>query len=85
MRITRTPDDIKKALAARKRANKGCYVCPYCGNNKVVDAFDVEHREDAIIRMTFHTVKESLFHYKSGSIDTYKCMKCGSTWESEIY
>ena len=34
MRIIKTFNDIIKEKAARTRANKGCDICPCCGNSK---------------------------------------------------
>ena len=84
MKITKTINDINKTENARIKANEGCYVCPECGNTKI-SKFGILEDDDSIIKMSFYVTKESLFKYKSGSIDQYICQRCGTEWESEIY
>lgn len=89
MRITKTSKECRNEYYVREKANEGCYVCPGCGNTKVMNLFDVVSenvpREECITRMTFRTERSTLFTFKSGSIDKYSCGRCGTEWESEIY
>lgn len=85
MRITKTIDQVNQLKSSRIKANEGCYVCPNCGNTKIANSFYINSDSDSIIKLTSYVVKESLFKYKSGTIDHYKCRKCGVEWESEIY
>ena len=86
MKITKTNKMHNGAIARRTIANKGCDVCPCCGENK--DA--VEYMEEGIFNKGIFSgiVKDyckGFFKMKYMQIDCYSCETCGAEWESEPY
>lgn len=87
MKITRTSSDENIFRMNKAVANKGCNICPCCG--QPVDT------PSAMCKTWFghkNPQGESLFtelfgrepnhHYK---VDCYKCWNCGAEWESDPY
>ena len=86
MKILRTREEAQKQKISREKANEGCYVCPSCGCDKVIDIFDsMETQEKGIVRVTFNTSEKGFFKTKYGVVDHYECKHCGTVWESEVY
>lgn len=90
MKIIWTPKKAENKDKRRGKANRDCYVCPYCGNNneivKLEDYSRIKNKEknnlqDCIILTTFGA---SSF-MKTGQVDCYTCKKCGTQWQSKIY
>lgn len=90
MKIVWTPNKEEKKDKRRKKANRGCYVCPYCGNNneiiKLEEYVRINNKEKNSFQdcITIQTYGASSFR-KTGQIDFYTCKKCGTQWESKIY
>lgn len=83
MKITKTPNDIIKENEQRRKANEGCLSCPTCGCNYIKESFMTDTAK-GITRITFR-VERGIFFKKFGNIDKYKCQRCGTEWESELY
>ena len=77
MVITKHRDKVLALRAARETANKGCNVCPCCGENRM----------DGCIDHTFKTWKRWswLLQTKNMKADCYHCLSCGAEWESDPY
>lgn len=82
MRIIKTFNDIIKEKVARTRANKGCSICPCCGNSKLNKPFESTLYYKDGINMRIYRVEGS---WKTGKVDYYTCQNCGAEWESKIY
>lgn len=82
MRIIKTFNDIIKEKAARTRANKGCDICPCCGNSKLNKTSESTLYYKNGINTSTYRVEGS---WKTGKVDYYTCQNCGTEWESKIY
>jgi hypothetical protein len=86
MRITKISDRMyreKYRFAINKEnANKGCNVCPICGEAR--DAFKCDMKQ-GILGGCYRDWHEGIFHIKSMRCDCYECLSCGTQWESEPY
>ena len=87
MKITKTPEQIKREQAIRDKANEGCHVCPCCGESKTDIEYAMnEHRYDKGISVsTAEEWEERFFNLRVHKIDQYRCKTCGAEWESEPY
>lgn len=90
MKIIWSPKKGEEKDKRRKKANRGCYTCPYCGNDNKIMKLEEFSRligkekndlQDCIILTTFGA---SSF-MKTGQVDFYTCKKCGTQWQSKIY
>lgn len=87
MKVTRTPQDYEDRMTRKAIANRGCNVCPCCGETK--------NKMDYIAEGIFNKgVRSGLIckHWAQGilrtkymQIDCYSCDTCGAEWESEQY
>lgn len=90
MTVTWSPKKERDKDKRRKRANRGCYVCPYCGNNnRIIKSEEYsrllrKEQEDLHGCITIMTLGASSF-IKTGQVDFYTCKKCGTQWKSKIY
>lgn len=90
MKIICTPKKVEKKDKRREKANRGCYVCPYCGNNnaiiKIADYSRIRSKEENSLQdcITMATYGASSF-FKTGQVDFYTCKKCGTQWKSNVY
>ncbi len=87
MKITRTKEQIDAAEHRRKIANKGCDVCPCCGETKTrSDYITEQHQYFKGIKSLLPIRKEMGFiKIRYIHIDRYKCLTCGAEWQSEPY
>lgn len=90
MKIVRTAQAVKDFKQRKINANKGCNVCPCCGESRRW----VDCRNNGLLNQgIFHGygytkyvsygflgLKSKLMH-----IDTYTCETCGAKWESDPY
>lgn len=77
MRITKTSDAENRARMARDIANRGCNVCPCCGESKFV----LDYLKEGIINKGILDGITSLYGHK----DFYVCKTCGAEWKSDPY
>ena len=83
MKITKTPDDIKKFEYRKQVANEGCNKCPCCGETR---SFNYHSGKVTGIDSPVCTIRcKGFFNIKFYKIDKYKCFTCGAEWESEPY
>lgn len=83
MRITRqskadyTPKELK-----RIQANKGCNICPNCGESRPFYTTK-KGKNKGVFKSLFVTEHHKVFSfYRTNS---YKCYTCGCEWESDPY
>lgn len=87
MRITRTPQDREFQATRKKIANRGCNVCPCCGETKSW----TQYMKEGILNkgidggLICKAWAEGLFHTRYIRVDCYSCNTCGAEWESEPY
>lgn len=90
MKIIWSPKKGEEKDKRRKKANRGCYVCPYCGNdNEIVKLEDYsrirsKEKNNLCDCITVATYGATSF-LKKGQVDLYTCKKCGTQWQSNIY
>lgn len=74
MKILKISDKPTDTQIERSNANKGCFVCPCCGNS------NVKHYLDPIVYK-----KGFLFWEKRYRFDCYTCQECNARWQSEPF
>lgn len=74
MKIIKISDFPTSMQTKRLEANKGCDICPCCGNKNVRHSLD-----------PFTYTKGFLFWKKYYRIDCYKCNNCDAQWQSELF
>lgn len=83
MKITRqSKTDYTKEELKRIQANKGCNICPNCGESK---SFYITKNGESkgILKYLFVIGHHKLFRYYH--TDSYECCTCGCKWESDPY
>lgn len=86
MRITRTSEKTLNLIKARDKANKGCQVCPCCGETQSVGDYIAKgFLNRGILSGLCKNHIAGIFKLKYMQIDCYKCYTCGAEWESEPY
>ena len=87
MRVTRTSQDHEDRMTRKAIANRGCNVCPCCGETKTV----MEYFNDEVLHkgifggLTCKSWAKGLFRLKYMQTDCYSCETCGAKWESDPY
>ena len=82
MKITYIPEEI----TPREKANKGCNICPYCGETKsFLEYITTGEEHKGIIPTGTHHWCEGFFKIKVKYADCYTCYTCGAKWESDPY
>lgn len=76
MKIVTTKEQVDKFKLNQKLANKGCDVCPCCGE---------KYGERRLRIPTCKTWATGIFKTKHYKVDVYNCDSCGASWESEPY
>lgn len=85
MKITRqNKTDYTQYELNKQSANKGCNICPNCGENKKF-YIDKKGKGKGIGNGIYRTYQEGFFKIKSMRVDCYECYTCGCQWESEPY
>lgn len=86
MKITQTASDAKRLNTNKSIANRGCNVCPNCGERSdyVKNLFSGK-KTGGILNGGQRTWSSGFFKTKHWKVDTYKCMTCGCGWESDPY
>lgn len=82
MRITKTSEQASSILNMRKRANKGCDVCPCCGEDKPTTYYNPFEPKGIL---TGSKKRGSGFFSSLMVCDLYVCKTCGAEWESDPY
>ena len=87
MKITKTNKEYLNEIQRKKSANKGCKVCPCCGENKTWEHYMKKGKLDKGILAggMVRSWAEGFFKTRIMSVDYYKCITCGAEWESEPY
>lgn len=86
MKITKTSHDANIESAARTAANIGCDKCPKCGEYHPMEEYVKDSTMGkGIISLGPRIVTKGLIKLKIYNIDCYKCLTCGTEWESEPY
>lgn len=86
MKITKTSNEAQNFKMNKEVANKGCYICPFCGQKIEFGGVCTTWYgyKDPSTETLFTELfsKEPKHHYK---VDYYHCWKCGAEWESDPY
>lgn len=87
MKVTRTPQDYGDCMTRKAIANRGCNVCPCCGETKNKMDYIAEGIFDKGIRsgLICKHWAQGILRTKYMQIDCYSCDTCGAAWESEPY
>lgn len=80
--IRQSATDYTKKELKRMQANKGCNVCPNCGESKPY--YIAENGKWKGVHQSVFTIKHHKF-FKVYNTDPYKCYTCGCEWESDPY
>lgn len=86
MKVTKSVDDVKRFNTNKSIGNRGCDVCPNCGERS--DYFDnlcSGKKTGGIMDTGARTWANGFFKTRYWKADTYKCMTCGCEWESDPY
>lgn len=76
MKIIKTQEQANKLKIGKEIANRGCNVCPCCGE---------KYGSKGLRIPTCRTWCTGFFKTKHYKVDTYSCDSCGAVWESEPY
>lgn len=83
MKITRqSKTDYTKEELKCIQANKGCNICPNCGESKPF-YITKKGKSKGVLKHLFVTEHHKLFRYYR--TDSYECCTCGCKWESDPY
>lgn len=92
MKITFTAEDYKTFEKERREANKGCYICPCCGEYRQSFVYDMlgENLPLRRIGIDIHTERRKIYdpkldEFTNASIDCFLCNNCHTQWESEPF
>lgn len=87
MKITKSNRDNELSKMRREIANKGCDVCPCCGEKKHNYEYIEEGQSNKGISGGYIVKNwcKGLFKMKYMQVDCYKCYTCGAEWESDPY
>lgn len=86
MKITKTNKEYSNEIKRRKDANKGCKVCPCCGEKKTLDYYIEKGKGiKGISGGLYSNIIKGFFNPKILRVDCYRCYTCGAEWESEPY
>lgn len=92
MNIIFTSKDQKDFWQERQEANKGCYICPNCGEWRQAFAYDLIGKNTPLNRhgIDIFTERRRFIDEETGepytaSIDCFECNTCKSRWESEQF
>lgn len=82
MRITKTSEQAAARLRQRRQANRGCNVCPCCGENKPTTSYSLFENKGILSGLQKHGTG----FFSQGMVwDLYSCKTCGAEWESAPY
>lgn len=82
MRITKTSEQASAKINMRKKANKGCDVCPCCGENMPTTYYGPFEFKGIL---TGPQKRGNGFFSSLMVCDLYFCKTCGAEWESDPY
>lgn len=88
MRILKTSHEYRTEEAIRALANRGCSVCPCCGESRsLVDYIQETGRLNGGVSGGLVSIEcaPGFFSTKIVHKDQYRCYTCGAEWESEPY
>lgn len=93
MNIVFTPQSYKDFEKERKKANKGCYICPCCGEYRQAFCYDLLGKNTDYHRqgIDIHTERRRFPNgddegsFTFASVDCFYCHTCRSMWESEPF
>lgn len=81
MKITKTKGQADHDKLMKERANAGCDRCPSCGhgnNYNIPPTIRIAHTGT-------RTFNKGIIHRETYYVDCYRCLECGTEWESEPY
>lgn len=81
MKITRDPRQVDKRQIAKAEANKGCNICPFCGESKSMFDYVGQGIMNKGIVCGLYTYND----WNGKRKDNYQCRTCGAEWESDWY
>ena len=86
MNIIFTPQSYKEFSEERREANKGCYICPCCGEWRQAFIYDMLGKNLPMCR-TGIEVRTERRHINNSfaSVDCFFCNNCKAQWESEPF
>lgn len=87
MNIIFTPQSYKDFQIERKEANKGCYICPCCGEYRQAFIYDMLGKNYGMMRtgIDIHTERRQIDEGVYASFDCFRCNSCKAMWESEPF
>ena len=88
MKITKTSKDAQIEYLSRKDSLSGCDVCPCCGESKDLWYYinNFGKIEKGIVEIgQRRSTRGNFFNMKVFAVDCFKCLTCGTEWESEEY
>lgn len=82
MRVTKTSEQAYASLNRKRRANRGCNMCPCCGEDKPTTYYGPFEHKGILTGLQKHNTG----FFSSGTVcDLYFCETCGAEWESDPY
>lgn len=73
MKIIKTQEQVNRLKIGKEIANKGCDICPCCGE------------EYGSKIPACRTWAAGIFKTKYYKVNIYNCDSCGASWESDPY
>jgi len=86
MKITKTANRNTYLNQQETKANKGCHICPCCGETRDMGyCIRKGILDKGIMSGMCSTWAEGFIKNRNMKTDHYHCLTCGAEWESDPY